>query len=339
MNMTCCGNSAHVITGTTQTNASPWALPPIALETKPLKPVNVLVMDAIVVSPAQEAALVIIMTADIAIAASCLWLLRPKLPCQATCSHSRSHSRSHSCGSRHSPCDHRLYIYGDIKWEWGGDCNLSHNSSPKKKHSTSPPWAKSLPVQVPATLVASKSSTNTKDHNDAPMPEFAAPKTIQWALYAEYPTPLSSPDYYTGDCWDDNDDLDSEGWQPKSTPPLYKDDCDSYGFYCPNGKKSSGMRNSSGDLNVIQSDYHIGKYLIFKLTSKDNIPSLSAPTLIPMLDKRLTRNNIVFSSKTKLSAITGVNPLPGALLFHQQKGEWSGPSLSEGFVPLITRVL
>ncbi len=65
MDMTCCNNNVPFPSGVIQTIASPQSLPPITLKTKPLEQVKVPMTDASVVAPAQEAALVIIMTAEI----------------------------------------------------------------------------------------------------------------------------------------------------------------------------------------------------------------------------------------------------------------------------------
>ncbi len=102
-----------------------------------------------------------------------------------------------------------------------------------------------------------------KDHNDAPVSEFAFPKKIQHIPYAEYPTPPPSLDKYTGDCLDENDGLHSEDYQPKGSLAWYKDGFDSYGTYCPKDKKFScptikGKKDSSGDSSVTQQDYNIG---------------------------------------------------------------------------------
>ncbi len=64
--MTCCGNPVPVTTGITQTITGLWDHPQIALQTKPLELVKVVVTDTIIVTPAQEATVVIIMTTEIA---------------------------------------------------------------------------------------------------------------------------------------------------------------------------------------------------------------------------------------------------------------------------------
>ncbi len=60
------------------------------------------------------------------------------------------------------------------------------------------------------TLVALKPSTDMKVHNDSPASEIAAPKKLQRALFATYPTPTPLPDYYNGQCLDASSSLDIE---------------------------------------------------------------------------------------------------------------------------------
>ncbi len=73
-----------------------------------------------------------------------------------------------------------------------------------------------------ATSVALRLCTDTKDHHDTPIFDVTAPKNIQRALFARYPTPLPSLDYYNGECTDESTGLDSEDQQPKSTHAWYK---------------------------------------------------------------------------------------------------------------------
>ncbi len=61
MDMACCSNPVLFLTGTIQTIASLQVLPPITLETKPLKNLKVTVTDAIFVIPAHQATFVIVM--------------------------------------------------------------------------------------------------------------------------------------------------------------------------------------------------------------------------------------------------------------------------------------
>ncbi len=93
-----------------------------------------------------------------------------------------------------------------------------------------------------AVPVALKPSMDTKDHDDAPISEIAAPKTLQRAPFANYPTPLPLLDYYNGECLDKGYSLDSEDQQPKFTPAWCKNDSDSYGSYYPKDKMISCER-------------------------------------------------------------------------------------------------
>ncbi len=53
-----CGNPANIIFGISLTFASPWSPSPISVKIEPLKIVNTVTTDSIVVAPAQEAVLV-----------------------------------------------------------------------------------------------------------------------------------------------------------------------------------------------------------------------------------------------------------------------------------------
>ncbi len=63
MGMICCGNPVLVVTGTTQTITSLWALPPFTLTNEFLETMKVIMMDTTIVTPAQQAALEIVMIA------------------------------------------------------------------------------------------------------------------------------------------------------------------------------------------------------------------------------------------------------------------------------------
>ncbi len=77
--MTCCGDLVPVTAETTQTNASPQALPLITLENKPLKIKKVTMTNATIVAPAQVAALKTFMIVKIATASQLLVTARAKI--------------------------------------------------------------------------------------------------------------------------------------------------------------------------------------------------------------------------------------------------------------------
>ncbi len=158
------------------------------------------------------------------------------------CSWSYSCSRSCSHVSRHSSCNYRLYIHDNKDWRWVSKLPPFLAWTRNAKCSGYPPWAKSPPVQVLAAPVASTSPTEMETHHVAPISEIAAPKKIQQVPFINYPTPLPPPDSYVGECLDVSSSLDSEDRQPKSTPAWHYNDTDSYGSYCPEGKKVSCKR-------------------------------------------------------------------------------------------------
>ncbi len=147
-------------------------------------------------------------------------------------------SRSHFHGLQNSNDGHCHNIHDDI-WSWVQGCNFFLNSSLDQKRSASTPRAKSPLVQVSATPVYSKLHLVMEDHHDALIPEIAPPQDTP--VLTHPPPPLLFPDYYAGECLDQNSGLDSKDRQPKRTPDWWSD-TDSYGSYCPKYKKSSCIR-------------------------------------------------------------------------------------------------
>ncbi len=80
---------------------------------------------------------------------------------------------------------------------------------------------------MPVTSVASKTLTTKETQHDVPLPEIAAPKEIQQALLASFPSFLPSPDPYSGKFLDASSGLDSEDQKPKLISVWHRNNTDS----------------------------------------------------------------------------------------------------------------
>ncbi len=132
-------------------------------------------------------------------------------------------------------------------------------TSPRLERKLSPPQAKSPSVLHQSPIVELKTMALVHQ-NDEPVSDNFVPNKIQQVLFAYYPTPPPTPDYYLGEDLEASNSLDCEDCQPPPSTMMlkwYNSDEDSC---CPKEKnilaeglqQSNWKENSFGDSKLLQ---------------------------------------------------------------------------------------
>ncbi len=156
----------------------------------------------------------------------------------------------------------------------------------RSDHRTSPPCAKSFPIQH-QDLIAELKNTATPPQDDEAVPKYAAPTKMRWVPSATYHVPLPSPEdnWVYADEDDDTSDLPLMDMKVK----WYDSDEDSYSSQCPKDKKYSCK---SPPTNRLERKFHHffegrqkgvpGQCTKCKWTSKKNITFLFVQDALPI---------------------------------------------------------